>query len=69
MTPGKAAEWLAGAGLTNRPRVAQTLEVEAGWERAVETALGDYLEAVCVDGLDGVGRGTGELRQGPGRVG
>jgi chromosome segregation protein len=26
--------------------------VEAGWERAVETALGDYLEAVAVDGLD-----------------
>jgi chromosome segregation protein len=49
---GKAAEWLAGAGLTDRPRVAQTLEVESGWERAVETALGDYLEAVCVDDLD-----------------
>ena len=30
----------------------ETLEVEAGWERAVETVLGDYLEAVCVDGLD-----------------
>ena len=25
---------------------------EAGWERAVETALGDYLEAVCVERLD-----------------
>ena len=51
---GKAAEWLAGTGLTHRPRVAQTLEVESGWERAVETALGDYLEAVCVDDLDGL---------------
>src|SRR6185437_4221729 len=51
---GKAAEWLAGTGLTNQPRVAQTLDVESGWERAVETALGDYLEAVCVDGLDGL---------------
>jgi chromosome segregation protein len=51
---GKAAEWLAGTGLTHRPRVAQTLEVETGWERAVETALGDYLEAVCVDDLDGL---------------
>ena len=51
---GKAAEWLAGTGLMNRPRVAQTLDVEAGWERAVETALGDYLEAVCVDDLDGL---------------
>ena len=51
---GKAAEWLAGTGLTHRPRVAQTLDVESGWERAVETALGDYLEAVCVDNLDGL---------------
>ena len=51
---GKAAEWLAGTGLTNQPRVAQTLDVEPGWERAVETALGDYLEAVCVDDLDGL---------------
>jgi chromosome segregation protein len=51
---GKAAEWLAGTGLTHRPRVAQTLDVESGWERAVETALGDYLEAVCVDDLDGL---------------
>ena len=51
---GKATEWLAGTGLTHRPRVAQTLDVESGWERAVETALGDYLEAVCVDDLDGL---------------
>jgi len=49
---GSATEWLAGAGLTKRPRVAETLEVQSGWERAVETALGAYLEAVCVDGLD-----------------
>jgi chromosome segregation protein len=51
---GGAAEWLSGTGLTHQPRVAQTLDVESGWERAVETALGDYLEAVCVDDLDGL---------------
>lgn len=49
---GSATDWLAGAGLTKRPRIAETLEVDSGWERAVETALGDYLEAVCVDELD-----------------
>ena len=48
-------EWLGAAGLAGRPRLAAALEVAAGWERAVETALGDYLEAVCVDGLDEVG--------------
>ncbi len=47
-----AGEWLHMAGLASAPRLATALEVEAGWERAVETALGDYLEAVCVDGLD-----------------
>ncbi len=49
---GRATEWLEGAGLSNRQRVAETLEVDSGWERAVETALGDYLEGVCVDRLD-----------------
>jgi chromosome segregation protein len=49
---GQAAEWLAEVGLAGRTRIAQTLEVEAGWEIAVETALGDYLEAVCVEQLD-----------------
>jgi chromosome segregation protein len=61
---GKAAEWLAGTGLTNRPRIAQTLEVETGWERAVETALGDYLEAVCVDDLDSVAQALESFSKG-----
>jgi chromosome segregation protein len=61
---GSAADWLAGAGLSERPRVAQALEVEAGWERAVETALGDYLEAVCVDGLDPLADALGKLAKG-----
>ena len=34
--------------------MAQQLRVDRGWERAVETVLGSYLEAVCVDGLDSV---------------
>ena len=49
---GRATEWLDSAGLSSRQRAAQILDVEAGWERAVETALGDYLEAVCVDRID-----------------
>ena len=36
-------------------RVATALVVEAGWEHAVETVLGDYLEAVCVGDLDQLG--------------
>ena len=47
-------EWLKSKSLDRQPRVAQQLRVDHGWERAVETVLGSYLEAVCVDGLDSV---------------
>jgi chromosome segregation protein len=48
----RTAEWLASSGLGAKPRLAAQLTVSGGWERAVETALGDYLEALCVDELD-----------------
>lgn len=41
--------WLAKHNLNSLPRLAESLEVESGWEQAVETVLADYLEAVCVD--------------------
>ncbi|MFK8017407.1 MAG: chromosome segregation protein SMC [Gammaproteobacteria bacterium] len=53
LVTGEGSEqWLAQNHLTDRPRLATQLKVEAGWERAVETVLGDYLEAVCVDRFD-----------------
>jgi chromosome segregation protein len=51
---GKVTQWLKSHALDQHPRVAQELRVERGWERAVETVLGSYLEAVCVEGLDPV---------------
>jgi chromosome segregation protein len=51
---GKVTQWLKAQSLDQQPRLAQQLRVDKGWERAVETVLGSYLEAVCVDGLDGV---------------
>ena len=49
----RAGAWLAGlAGAGTQTRLAETLEVQAGWERAVETVLGDYLEAVGVQALE-----------------
>jgi chromosome segregation protein len=51
---GKVTQWLKSKSLDTHPRVAQQLRVDRGWERAVETVLGSYLEAVCVDGLDSV---------------
>jgi len=50
----RTAEWLASSGLAQKPRLAAQLAVRGGWERAVETALGDYLEALCVEELDAV---------------
>ncbi|MDH3452019.1 MAG: chromosome segregation protein SMC, partial [Gammaproteobacteria bacterium] len=44
-SPGN--RWLAAQGLTGQ-RLAQSLDVDAGWELAVETALGAYLEATCL---------------------
>jgi len=48
-TDGDSSEWLAAEGLSEASRLAERLEVEDGWNRAVETVLGGYLEAVCVD--------------------
>lgn len=42
-------QWLETQSLTNNSRLAQKLQVKDGWDKAVETVLGDYLQAVCVD--------------------
>ncbi len=44
--------WLEGEGVDGERRVAKTLDVADGWERAVETVLGDYLQAVCVPDIE-----------------
>lgn len=46
--------WLKQHNLDSEPRLAQKLQVISGWETAVETVLGVYLEAICVDGINGV---------------
>jgi chromosome segregation protein len=55
---GKSTEqvnrWLAAQTLDERRRLAQDLVVEKGWERAVETVLGPYLQAVGIDSIDNV---------------
>jgi chromosome segregation protein len=56
--------WLKSNGLQGAQRLAQAIKVEAGWEHAVETALGFYLEAICVDGLDNAERVLGSLEHG-----
>ena len=59
------AEWLHAHDLAERPRLAEGLRVEPGWELAVETVLGADLQAVLVDDfdeLDLAGFQQGDLR-------
>ena len=60
----QVGEWLDGQGLAESPRLAERLSVAPGWERAVETVLGHYLEAVCVEELDAVATALDSLTQG-----
>jgi len=54
LDPGTGtAEWLKEHNLAERPRLAEGLKVEAGWELAVETVLGADLQAVLVDDFVG----------------
>ena len=57
-------DWLQGAGLDKNKRIAQMLDVESGWEKAVETVLGDYLQAVCVADITPVTESIASLRSG-----
>ncbi|MDD0974654.1 chromosome segregation protein SMC [Pseudomonas fontis] len=66
LDPGAGtAQWLREQGLEQRPRLAEGLRVDAGWELAVETVLGADLQAVLVDDLGGLDLSDftqGELR-------
>jgi len=42
-------QWLEQTGLINQSRLVEKLSVDSGWEKAVETVLGDTLQAVLVD--------------------
>ena len=57
-------DWLVEYTLDREQRLAETLQVDNGWEQAVETVLGLNLEAVCVTGIDAVSEKLGSLRQG-----
>ncbi len=54
------AAWLEQVGLEQQPRLAEFLEADEGWETAVETVLGSYLEAICIDSAEAI---LGELQE------
>ncbi|HEY9049946.1 MAG TPA: chromosome segregation protein SMC [Gammaproteobacteria bacterium] len=63
-TEKTVTSWLENQGMANNARLAENLDVEPGWEKATETVLGQYLEAVCVDGIDRVSGVLDSLQQG-----
>lgn len=61
---GAATSWLKARGLDSAARVGETLKVEAGWENAVESALGQLIEGVLVEAPEALVDALGELGEG-----
>ena len=51
---GAAMAWLKARGLDSASRVGERLQVQDGWEGAVESALGQLIEGVLVETREGV---------------
>ncbi|MDP1707810.1 MAG: chromosome segregation protein SMC [Gammaproteobacteria bacterium] len=58
------SDWLRARGLSDAQRLAQGIEVESGWERALEAVLGFHLGAVCVTGWAEIAASLESLTQG-----
>ena len=61
---GNLRQWLGARGLADAPRLAERLEVDPGWESAVEAVLAGWLDAICVPELDGPAAAVAELDRG-----
>ncbi len=57
-------QWLQAHQLTDKSRLLEMMQVDDGWQLAVETVLGDYLQAVCVDDIDALGSFLDSFEQG-----
>ena len=57
-------QWLQAQQLADKSRLLELMQVENGWQLAVETVLGDYLQAVCVDDIDALGDYLADFEQG-----
>ena len=57
-------EWLTQQQLSGNARLAETVSVSDGWDKALETVLGNALQAVCVEGLDASASLLAQLSQG-----
>ncbi|MGD8325035.1 MAG: chromosome segregation protein SMC, partial [Gammaproteobacteria bacterium] len=57
-------EWLARHSLQNNSRLAESLQVTNGWERAVEVALGTALQSVQVSNIADIATDVSDLGEG-----
>ena len=48
----KLNQWLQAKGFDNQLRLAEGLRIDSGWELAVESVLGESLQAICIEGLE-----------------
>ena len=58
-----AEDWLQENGLDKAPRLAEAMQVEEGWESAVELALDRWLQSVLVQPGKDYGEALGRLEQ------
>ncbi|MFY9180413.1 MAG: chromosome segregation protein SMC, partial [Venatoribacter sp.] len=56
--------WLEGQQLARKPKLLEQIQVEKGWEIAVETVLGRYLQAVLVDDFSHAEHWFSSLKEG-----
>jgi chromosome segregation protein len=57
-------QWLSQNSLADKARLAESVSVADGWDKALETVLGNTLQAVCVDQVDAVAGLLENLTQG-----
>ncbi len=61
---GESADWLAQQGVDKVQRLAQQIDVDAHWRRALETVLGHHLQAVCIDRIEDFSTSVDKLHDG-----
>ena len=56
--------WLEKNSLAGKPRLVDGLKVNSGWEKAVETVLGEHLQAITIDDLNQMTSALQEFSEG-----
>ena len=56
--------WLSAHQLSQRTQLGKLIQVQPGWELAIETVLGDYFDAICIDSIESLVNPLSELQKG-----